>query len=137
MTTTNQSVTAAQKPSSLFDSANSYAQAVDGWISSTGRGYFKPLTNLCMLTEEVGEVARIIARCDGEQRCKAGETEQVLEAELADELADVIFIATCIANERGIDLGQALAKNLNKKYRRDIYRYTDQASSNAEVQDEQ
>ena len=96
------------------------AQAlVDQWIKENGVRYFDPLTNMAMLTEEVGEVARIIARRYGEQ----SEKESDKNKELGDELADVLFVLICIANQTGIDLTQAMIKNLEKKTQRDAERH--------------
>lgn len=94
-------------------------QAVDQWIKTTGVRYFDELTNLAMLTEEVGEVARIIARRYGEQSEKPSDKDK----DLADELADVLFVTICLANQTGIDLTTALQKNLDKKTQRDAYRH--------------
>ena len=94
-------------------------QLVDQWIKTTGVRYFNELTNMAMLTEEVGEVARIIARQYGEQSFKKGEEG----ADLSDELADVLFVLICLANQTGIDLTSAFEKNLEKKSRRDILRH--------------
>ena len=96
------------------------AQAlVDQWIKENGVRYFDHLTNMAMLTEEVGEVARIIARRYGEQ----SEKESDKNKELGDELADVLFVLICIANQTGIDLTQAMIKNLDKKTQRDAERH--------------
>lgn len=95
-------------------------QQVDHWIKSTGVRYFNELTNMAILTEEVGEVARIIARKYGEQSFK----ETDLEKNLDDELADVLFVLICIANQTGIDLTKALEANLQKKSARDATRHT-------------
>lgn len=92
---------------------------VDEWIKSTGVRYFNELTNMAMLTEEVGEVARIIARKYGEQSFKPGEKDK----DLADELADVLFVLICLANQTGTDLTAALEKNLQKKTNRDGSRH--------------
>ena len=92
---------------------------VDEWIRSVGVRYFNELTNMAMLTEEVGEVARIIARRYGEQ----SEKESDKDKELGDELADVLFVLICLANQTGIDLEQALQKNLDKKTLRDSTRH--------------
>ncbi|MFM7595222.1 MAG: nucleotide pyrophosphohydrolase [Flavobacteriales bacterium] len=92
---------------------------VDQWIKENGVRYFDPLTNMAMLTEEVGEVARIIARRYGEQ----SEKESDKNKELGDELADVMFVLLCIANQTGIDLTQAMIKNLDKKTQRDASRH--------------
>ncbi|HOV11152.1 MAG TPA: nucleotide pyrophosphohydrolase [Bacteroidales bacterium] len=94
-------------------------QTVDEWIKTTGVRYFSELTNMAMLTEEVGEVARIIARTYGEQSFKESDKEK----NLADELADVLFVLICLANQTGIDLTQALEKNLEKKSSRDAERH--------------
>ena len=96
-------------------------RTVDRWISTVGRGYFSRLTNLAMLAEEVGEVARIIARADGEQRAKA--SDDISDARLADELADVLWVILAIANQTGVDLSDAFAKNIEKKTSRDINRF--------------
>ncbi len=92
---------------------------VDEWIQTIGVRYFNELTNLAQLVEEVGEVARILSRTCGEQSHKSGETP----GDLADELADVLFVTICLANQSGIDLTGALAKNLDKKTRRDKDRH--------------
>jgi len=85
-------------------------QRVDEWIQNYGIRYFSELTNMAMLTEEVGEVARIISRKYGDQSFKASDKE----VDLADELADVMFVLICLANQTGIDLQTALKKNLDK-----------------------
>lgn len=96
------------------------AQAkVDQWIKQYGVRYFNELTNMAILTEEVGEVARIMARVYGEQSSKASD----LKNELPDELADVLFVLICIANQTGIDLEAAFKKNLDKKTTRDNERH--------------
>lgn len=92
---------------------------VDEWIKSVGVRYFNELTNMAMLTEEVGEVARIIARRYGEQ----SEKESDKEKDLGDELADVLFVLICLANQTGVDLEKALQKNLEKKTLRDSTRH--------------
>ncbi len=94
-------------------------EIVDAWIRTTGVRYFNELTNMAMLTEEVGEVARIIARRYGEQSFK----ESDKDFSLSDELADVLFVLICIANQTGIDLTEALQKNLDKKNARDSRRH--------------
>lgn len=101
----------------------SYLLAVDDWIASVGSQYFDPLTNGCMLSEEVGEVNRLLCREFGQQRYKSKEAPANFEKALGDELADVFFVLACIANEQGIDLQQALRRNLRKKSRRDNERY--------------
>ncbi len=92
---------------------------VDQWIQKYGVRYFNELTNMAILTEEVGEVARIIARTYGDQSFKAGEPVQ----ELSDELADVLFVVICLANQTGVNLSEALARNLQKKTSRDNSRH--------------
>ena len=95
-------------------------EKVDSWISQYGVRYFNELTNMAILTEEVGEVARIIARTYGEQSDRStGETPE----QLADELADVLFVIICLANQTGIDLEHAFEKNLEKKTSRDFDRH--------------
>jgi len=94
-------------------------QTVDSWIKTTGVRYFNELTNMAMLTEEVGEVARIIARQYGEQSFKKTDNDKAL----ADELADVLFVVICLANQTGVDLTEALQKNLEKKTQRDSERH--------------
>ncbi len=94
-------------------------QKVDQWIKEVGVRYFNELTNMAMLTEEVGEVARIIARRYGEQ----SEKESDKGKDLGDELADVLFVLICLANQTGIDLEEALEKNLAKKTGRDADRH--------------
>lgn len=92
---------------------------VDDWIKQYGVRYFSELTNMAMLTEEVGEVARIIARRYGEQ----SEKESDKNKDLGDELADVMFVLICLANQTGIDLEDALKRNLDKKTNRDSERH--------------
>lgn len=92
--------------------------AVDQWITTIGVRYFSPLTNMAILTEEVGEVARIMARTHGEQSFKAGE-----KVNLADELADVLWVVTAIANQENIDLAEAMVNNISKKTIRDKERH--------------
>lgn len=94
-------------------------QLVDEWIKTTGVRYFSELTNLAQLTEEVGEVARIISRTYGDQSHKAGEPM----GNLGDELADVLFVVLCLANQTGVDLSAALERNLKKKTERDGARH--------------
>ena len=107
-------------PSSPTDLTIRDAQTqVDQWIKTVGVRYFDELTNLAQLVEEVGEVARIISRRFGEQSCKPG--EQL--GDLADELADVLFVTICLANQSGIDLADALQRNLDKKSKRDAHRH--------------
>jgi NTP pyrophosphatase (non-canonical NTP hydrolase) len=101
------------------------AQAtVDEWIKTIGVRYFNELTNTAILMEEVGEMARIIARLYGEQSFKKGEDASTATAQLADEMADVLFVLICLANQTGIDLTAALEQNLIKKTSRDKDRHT-------------
>lgn len=93
-------------------------ESVDAWIKEYGVRYFNELTNTAILAEEVGEVARIMARKYGEQSFKEGEKN-----ELSDELADVLWVLICIANQTGVDLTEALRKNLDKKSKRDNKRH--------------
>jgi NTP pyrophosphatase (non-canonical NTP hydrolase) len=88
---------------------------VDSWIKTTGVRYFSELTNMAILTEEVGEVARLMSRIYGDQSFRQKDQEK----ELADELADVLWVLLCIANQTGVDLTAALKKNFNKKNLRD------------------
>ena len=94
-------------------------QAVDQWIKNHGVRYFDELTNMAQLTEEVGEVARIIARRYGEQ----SEKESDKEKDLGEELADVLFVVFCLANQTGVDLTGAFAKKLKLKAKRDHDRH--------------
>ncbi len=94
-------------------------QLVDEWINTTGIRYFNELTNMAILAEEVGEIARIIARRFGEQSFK--ETDKTVD--LADEFADVLFVLICLANQTGVDLTEAFARNLDKKTNRDRLRH--------------
>jgi len=92
---------------------------VDTWIKTYGVRYFNELTNLALLTEEVGELARIMARTYGEQSSKDSDKKAVL----SDEIADVLFVLICIANQTGVDLTTAFSENLKKKTKRDISRH--------------
>ncbi|GAB3020375.1 nucleotide pyrophosphohydrolase [Spirosoma pulveris] len=94
---------------------------VDEWIKTVGVRYFNELTNMAQLTEEVGEVARIIARRYGEQ----SEKESDKNKDLGDELADVLWVLICLANQTGVDLTEAFQKNLDKKNSRDATRHLD------------
>ncbi len=93
-------------------------EAVDRWITTIGHGYFSPLTNMAVLTEETGEVARIMARRYGDQRAKEGD-----DHDLADELADVLWVTLALANQTGVDLTDAFRRNIEKKTRRDRERF--------------
>ncbi len=99
---------------------------VDLWIKEHGVRYFNELTNMAILTEEVGELARIIARKYGEQSFKEGEKDN-----LADEIADVLWVLVCLANQTGVDLNAAIKENIAKKTERDIKRH----KSNPKIQE--
>ena len=94
-------------------------QQVDGWIKTVGVRYFSELTNMAILTEEVGELARIMARTYGDQSFKKSD----LDKNLADELADVLWVLICLANQTGVNLTEALQKNIEKKTMRDTERH--------------
>lgn len=94
-------------------------EIVDQWIKTTGIRYFSELTNTAILMEEVGEIARIMARRYGDQSFKKSEEE----IDLADELADALFVLICLANQTNVDLTQAFAKNIEKKTKRDKERH--------------
>ena len=94
---------------------------VDDWIKTTGVRYFNELTNMAMLTEEVGELASIVARRFGEQSFKESDKNK----DLADEMADVLWVLLCLANQTGVDLTAALEKNFEKKNTRDAQRHLD------------
>ena len=96
-------------------------QQVDGWIKTVGVRYFSELTNMAILTEEVGELARIMARTYGDQSFKKSD----LEKNLGDEMADVLWVLICLANQTGVDLTEALRKNFEKKNIRDAERHRD------------
>ncbi|MCM1450369.1 MAG: nucleotide pyrophosphohydrolase [Clostridiales bacterium] len=95
-----------------------YQEIVDSWITTTGKGYFSPLTNTAILAEETGEVARVMARSFGDQVAKDSDN-----TDLADELADVVWVVAAIANQTGIDLTEAIKNNIAKKNNRDKERF--------------
>src|SRR3954471_22033137 len=101
-------------------------QSVDAWIKTTGVRYFNELTNLGILMEEVGELSRIMVRTYGEQSFKESDKGR----ELADEMADVLWVLLCIANQTGVDLTDAFRKNLEKKNTRDRTRHQDNEKLN-------
>ena len=105
-----------EKPISLSD----YQQKVDDWIKEYGVRYFSELTNTAILMEEVGELARLMARKYGDQSFKKGENEA---SQLADEMADVLWILTCLANQTGVNLEEAVKANFEKKTTRDATRH--------------
>lgn len=97
----------------------------DKWIKEYGVRYFNELTNMAVLTEEVGELARLMARQYGEQSFKTPITEEKIKEAIADELSDVMFVVTCLANQMGIDLEQVMNTNFKKKTKRDATRHKD------------
>ncbi len=101
-------------------------QKVDEWIKTYGVRYFSELTNMAILTEEVGELARIISRTYGDQSFKEGE-----DTNLADEIADVLWVLICLANQTGVDLNKALIENLEKKTNRDKNRHKNNEKLNS------
>lgn len=101
---------------------------VDKWIKTYGVRYFGELTNMAILTEEVGELARIIARTYGEQSFKESDKKY----DLADEMADVLWVLICLANQTGVDLQQAFAKNIEKKTNRDAERHKQNKKLNSD-----
>ena len=112
-------MTAGEKPVRAPLTVSALQATVDRWINTYGVRYFAEMTNLAVLMEEVGELARIMARTYGEQSFKEEETA----TELGDELADVLFVLVCIANQTGVDLDAAISKNLQKKTARDKRRH--------------
>lgn len=101
---------------------------VDDWIQKIGKGYFPPLANMAILTEEVGELARVIVRQYGPQVAKASDLDRNLE----EELADVLWVVVCLANQTGVDLTEAFRKTLLKKTNRDSNRFKNPISSSPE-----
>lgn len=98
-------------------------QIVDDWIKTIGVRYFSELTNMAVLTEEVGELARHIARQYGDQSYKDGENREAGKEQLSDEMADVLWVLICMANQTGVDLTEAFMKNIEKKTQRDKERH--------------
>ena len=98
-------------------------QEVDQWITTIGVRYFSELTNMAVLTEEVGELARLMSRIYGDQSFKQAITPTVQKEMLADEMADILWVLTCLANQTGIDLSSAIKKNIVKKTQRDSQRH--------------
>jgi len=96
---------------------------VDEWIKTIGVRYFSELTNMAILTEEVGELARVMSRMYGEQSFKKEITESAQRQMLADEMADVLWVLVCLANQTGVDLEDAIKKNILKKTSRDMTRH--------------
>jgi NTP pyrophosphatase (non-canonical NTP hydrolase) len=104
---------------------------IDEWIRSTGVRYFSELTNMAILTEEVGEVARLMSRIYGDQSFREVDKDK----KLSDELADVLWVILCIANQTGTDLTEAFRKNFNKKNTRDATRHLENSKLNPEKSD--
>lgn len=102
---------------------NEMQKAVDRWIKSIGGGYFSELTNMVLLTEETGELARIVARTYGDQKAKPGDIGDP-QADLREEMADVLWVLACLANQTGVDLEEAFAGTIRKKTERDRFRFT-------------
>ena len=102
---------------------NNAQETVDTWIKTVGIRYFNELTNTAILMEEVGEVARIMSRLYGEQSFKKSDDAENAKENLADEMADVLFVLICLANQTGVNLTAALEKNLDKKTKRDRERH--------------
>ena len=104
---------------------NEAQNTVDQWINTIGVRYYNELTNTVILAEEVGEVARLMARLYGEQSFKTKEKELSAKNDLADEMADVLFVLICLANQTGVDLSEAFINNLKKKSNRDAKRHAE------------
>lgn len=98
---------------------NEMQQQVDDWIHEYGVRYFSEINNMCCLTEEVGELARVMVRKYGEQSSKKSD----LEHDIADEMADVLWVLTCLANQTGVNLQEAFTRNIEKKTKRDSERH--------------
>ena len=98
---------------------------VDQWINTIGVKYFSPLTNTAILMEEVGEMARIMARMHGEQSFKIPQDAEKAQTKLSEEMADVLFVLICLANQNNINLSEALRESLDKKTKRDATRHRD------------
>ena len=98
-------------------------EKVDDWITTIGVRYFDPMTNMAILSEEVGEVARMMSRMYGEQSFKVEMSEAEQKQKLADEMADVVWVLSCLANQCGVDLTEAIHRNIDKKTKRDKDRH--------------
>lgn len=104
-------------------SIEEYQKKVDNWITTIGVNYFDPMTNLALLMEEVGEFSRIMAREYGQQSYKNKEDSIAAKQALEDEMADILFVLTCLANQQGVDLSKAIEANFEKKTKRDSTRH--------------
>lgn len=102
---------------------SSYQEEVDKWIKSIGVRYFDEKTNTILLMEEIGEFSRLMARIYGEQSFKNKKDKKEAKAKIKDELADILFVITCLANQMDIDLTKAIGKNFDKKTQRDLQRH--------------
>jgi len=102
-----------------------WQDTVDQWISTIGVRYFDEMTNLAVLMEETGELARMMSRKYGEQSFKEPMTDEEVKMEIKEELADIIFVTTCLANQMNIDLEEALSENIKRKTARDQFRHRD------------
>lgn len=100
-----------------------YQLRVDRWIKQYGVRYFSETTNMMLLAEEVGELSRLIARKFGEQSFKVTLPDKEINQSIADELADILFVVSCMANQMGIDMNEAIERNFNKKTERDALRH--------------
>lgn len=108
-----------------------YQELVDEWIQTIGVTYYSELTNTAILMEEVGELARIMARVYGEQSFKRPEDEASAMSDMADEMADVLFVLVCLANQTGVNLSEVVARNMAKKTNRDKERHANNAKLQA------
>ena len=102
---------------------NTHQKKVDNWIKTYGVRYFSELTNLALLTEEVGELARLVARKYGDQSFKNEKDDLEIKEKIADEMADIIFVVSCLANQLNINLDEAIERNFEKKTQRDHLRH--------------
>lgn len=100
-----------------------HQKKVDHWINTIGVRYFSELTNMAILTEEVGELARFMSRRYGDQSFKNPEDAENIQEKLADEMADILWVVTCLANQTGVDLTEAIERNFQKKTERDKTRH--------------
>ena len=107
-----------------------YQQIVDEWVKTIGVRYYAELTNTALLMEEVGELARLMARLYGEQSFKRPEEAETAVADMADEMADVLFVLVCLANQTGVDLTAVIERNLDKKTTRDKERHANNPKLN-------
>lgn len=104
---------------------NEAQKEVDNWIKKFGVRYFNELTNMAVLTEEIGELARLVSRKYGEQSFKKGSEPEDIKGEISNELADILFVTICLANQMDINLTEAFNKNIEKKSLRDATRHLD------------